>query len=176
MDPWSSRAAAAAADLPVSCTPADEQTALPLAFENSFSNSGNPRLPNGGASCERLPDSLEYIARLEAKLGSLRAGTCRQQQQSKEAAIARLLRADSRQLLHGLGGQEEDLALEEAVETSLLLRHISPEQPLTRGETVTLVTADQLDQLRQQLEQQLEEESNHQQQHHQEENNHHQQL
>jgi hypothetical protein len=109
-----------------------------------------------------LPDSVEYLARLEAKLAGLRAGSCRKQQSSKEAVIARLLLSDnSCQPSRGL--DEEDLVLEEAVvEASLLLRRINPEQPLNRGEVVSLVRADQLDQLRQQqlAEEEEEEEQN----------------
>jgi hypothetical protein len=120
-----------------------------LGFDSSFSCGGlSPTCgdggPAGGLACERLPDSEEYIARLEVKLGRLRAGLSRQQQHHKEDIIAALLTSDSRQvLLHGLGN--EDLALEEAVETSQLVRQVIPQQPVTRGETVPLVTADQLD-------------------------------
>lgn len=159
MDPWTS----AAAD----CTggPAGGCRAVSsAAFEDSFvCGAGDSPLSDTHAVNldDRLPDSLAYIARLEGRLASLRAGSssCRQHH-SKEVVIGRLLRADSRQLVHRGLLEEEDLALEEAVETSLLLRHLSPEQPVTRGETVQLVTADQLE--LQQQRQQLEEETDRQ--------------
>lgn len=166
MDPWTTSPVAAAVDSAggeFSFTASNLATPQPSGFENSFLTFENVK-DHGAeiatapqAVCPRLPDSVEYVARLEAKLSALRvrpagggkSSSCRQQQLGKEAAIASLLRSDSRQLLlHGLGGTAsaaEDLDLEEAVAINTLLRHISPQQPVTRGETVHLVTADQLD-------------------------------
>jgi Coiled-coil domain containing 32 len=151
MDPWTSPTALAPASTVAAADNSTQTVTTILGFENSFSS----RSSSENAGCDRLPDSVEYLARLEARLAGLRAGSgghsrsCRQQQNSnKEAVIARLLlRSDSCQLSAAL---DEDLVLEEAVEASLLLRRIAPEQPLNRGEVVSLVAADQLDQLRQQ--------------------------
>ncbi len=151
MDPWP---ASPVSDVP--SVSAGAPTDARLGFEDFFScgETKTKGIEDGGTvslrlACEeRLPDSVEYLARLEAKLNSLRAGnsSCRQQQQSKEAVIASLLRSESSQvLLHGLVLEEEERVLEETVESNPVLRHICPAQPLTRGETVHLVTADELD-------------------------------
>ena len=135
-----------------------------LSFENSFQphqrhqEQGEPVSGQGSVLFEKLPDSDEYLARLESRLQRLQSGRSKKAKSSvvskqqdlvtdlstaKEDALCRLIRSESQQL-RGIDNGDDDSFLEEEVSTNVLYRRLVPEQPLTRGEKVILVAADQL--------------------------------
>jgi len=93
---------------------------------------------------EKLPDSDDYLRVLEKKLKAIEAKKGQKPSlQCKEEILGNLIRSESKQILGILS--ETDLQLDREIQPNLLLRQLAPKQPLTVGETVHLVSADQLD-------------------------------
>lgn len=101
-------------------------------------------LDGNGKRFEKLPDSEEYLKCLEGKLKKLevKKGLVNHKQ-SKEEILGNLIRSDSKQILGILS--ESDFDLDREIQSNLLVRQLAPKQPLTVGETVRLIEADQLD-------------------------------
>jgi len=93
---------------------------------------------------EKLSDSQEYLKCLEAKLKKLEVKKgLNNHTQNKEEILGNLIRSDSKQILGILS--DSDIDLDREIQSNLLVRQLAPKQPLTVGETVHLVKADQLD-------------------------------
>lgn len=129
MDPWGVRSV-------------DENSERNIVAENTFQDSFLDKYAN---QFEKLPDSEEYLKILEDKLKSLNKKKAQQGNsgQVKQDILASLLRSESRQIVGIL--DNVDLDLDRGVNTNLVVRQLLPKQPLTIGETVRLVDADQLD-------------------------------
>ena len=95
---------------------------------------------------EKLPDTKDYLARLESKLqglGVVRDSSRRREEaalvleleQGKEAALSQLVRSET-------SSREE---VEEEVRVGRIVRRLVPEQALTQGEKVRLTRADHLE-------------------------------
>jgi len=123
MDPWGVRSV-------------DENSERNIVAENTFQDS---------FLFEKLPDSEEYLKILEDKLKRLNKKKAQQGNsgQVKQDILASLLRSESRQIVAIL--DNVDIDLDRGVNTNLVVRQLLPKQPLTIGETVRLVDADQLD-------------------------------
>jgi len=121
MDPWG-------------LTSVDDNSAPKIEADNAFDDS---------FLFEKLPDSEEYLKLLEDKLKRLANKKAQKNSEAKQDILANLLRSDSRQLAGILCNA--DLELDRGVNTNLVVRQLLPKQPLTVGETVRLVDADQLD-------------------------------
>jgi len=129
MDPWNVNAPRGTSDN--NTHPAN------YGFQDSFLGENDKKF-------ERLPDSEEYLKCLEGKLKTLEAKKgLRSCQQNKEEILGKLIRSESKQILGILS--ESDIELDREIQPSLLLRQLAPKQPLTVGETVHLIKADQLD-------------------------------
>lgn len=112
--------------------------------ENSERKFGAANAFQDSFLCEKLPDSEEYLKILEGKLKSLDKKKGQQSLgQAKQDILASLLRSESRQIVGIL--DSADLELDRGVSSNLVVRQLLPKQPLTLGETVRLVDADQLD-------------------------------
>lgn len=138
MDPWCENSSSG------SGSPGAGKSSQELVFESSFNTSlttVRPSPDDNGEIFEKLPDSAEYLTRLEAKLRNLPQKKTRQDH--KEQILSNLIRSESKQILGILSSA--DLELDREIESSSVLRQLVPQQPLTHGETVHLVTADQLD-------------------------------
>lgn len=136
MDPWGATNYSEKADI----------AAPDNAFKDSFvlGSSTAAVLPQDGNKFEKLPDSEEYLSRLENRLKALDKNKNRQDSQfAKEQILANLIRSESKQILGIL--TDADVSLDREIETSQVLRQIVPKQPLTVGETVRLVESDHLD-------------------------------
>uniref|UniRef100_A0A2M4CGY6 Uncharacterized protein n=1 Tax=Anopheles darlingi TaxID=43151 RepID=A0A2M4CGY6_ANODA len=111
-----------------------------LEFEDNFDPHPplNPREPQDN----RLPDSDNYLAALEKRLDRLKHNpSVLQQLADRREACMRSLLTGSVTLR-----SEEELALDEPVVNSELLRFIQPVQALSQAEIVRLVQHDQLQQ------------------------------
>ncbi|XP_022917041.1 coiled-coil domain-containing protein 32 [Onthophagus taurus] len=89
---------------------------------------------------EKLPDSDQYLASLEAKLHKIKTDqdVIKQLQQKREECMNQLLNNTQY-------SEDVDLELDEPIESSTVLRAITPQkQALTQGEIVELVKYDQL--------------------------------
>ena len=123
----------------------------PAAVAAADDHPGFTRSPQGddnGAFFQKLPDSDEYLKRLEARLELIqrKGGSDKKPSfaQNKEQILGNLLRSESKQVLGILS--DSDISLDRELVTNPLLRQLVPRQPITIGETVKLLEADQLDQ------------------------------
>ena len=123
----------------------------PAAVAAADDHAGFTRSPQGddnGAFFQKLPDSDEYLKRLEARLELIqrKGGSDKKPSfaQNKEQILGNLLRSESKQVLGILS--DSDISLDRELVTNPLLRQLVPRQPITIGETVKLLEADQLDQ------------------------------
>ena len=130
-------------------------------FENSFISEPCHHGSSGPVIFEKLPDTKDYLARLEGKLqglGGVRDSSRRsgrreeaalvlELEQGKEAALSQLVRCET-------SSREE---VEEEVRVGRIVRRLVPEQALTQGEKVRLTRADHLE--KEQEEQQKEEDT-----------------
>lgn len=158
MDPWTPPPSSRAPGTPDGdlSTPRLQVDAAPPGFENSFLSDDchDSRLPvNTNIQFEKLPDSAEYLARLEGKLRKVRGGGGARPGARQEAGLVAEVRggreAAIHQLLAGEGGlvrSQEEVAEEQEVRSNYLTRRILPQQPITRGEQVELTRADALEQ------------------------------
>jgi len=138
MDPWDATNYSEKADLATAT--------VDNAFKDSFvlGSSTAAVHPQDGNKFEKLPDSQEYLSRLENRLKALERKKSKQDSQlAKEQILGNLIRSESKQILGIL--TDSDINLDREVETNLVLRQLVPKQPLTVGETVRLVESDQLD-------------------------------
>ena len=133
-----------------------------LGFENSFISDGDfsegnqALVKNTPVIFEKLPDSEEYLAKLEAKLGKLKIGSNlakgkaskRKEEEglvlelraAREAALVQLVNRGE----HQEGRSEEEISGEKEVTTNYLTRRLQPVQPVTEGEVVELTKSDSL--------------------------------
>lgn len=128
-----------------------------LQFENSFL-SGHSQKSENLICFEKLPDSAEYLSRLEAKLGKLQGAregkvVLRNSSRSaetdlveglseaRESALAALVNCDT----SVWGRTGEEVEEEQEVRTGYIARRLVPQQPLTQGEQVVLTRADHLE-------------------------------
>lgn len=129
-----------------------EQRQEELKFESSFipDTHGCDR---ESVKFEKLPDSENYLERLEKKLVKVKGGAggrrreeaCLVQElrEGKETALAQLV----------LGEAREEEEQEQEVRPGYLVRRLVPQQPLTQGEQQVLTGADHLERLQEQQEQ-----------------------
>lgn len=110
-------------------------------FEDSFNNTvtGVKPTDNNVGKFEKLLDSEEYLKLLDTKLKNLKKSAARP---DKEQILSNLIRSESKHIVGILSST--DLELDQEVHSSGVLRQLVPQQPLTVGETVHLVNADQL--------------------------------
>lgn len=141
MDPWCENSSAGSRSLGTVGSPRE------LFFESSFNSNitttARPSTVNNAEVFEKLPDSAEYLNRLEVKLKNLSQKKSSQRQDRKEQILSNLIRSESKQIVGILSSA--DLELDREIESNNVLRQLVPQQPLTHGETVHLVTSDQLD-------------------------------
>ncbi|XP_058793419.1 uncharacterized protein LOC131665518 [Phymastichus coffea] len=103
-------------------------------FEDSFV------LQSFREELEKLPDSEEYLARLQSRLEALKGGTSKRDlinslSIAKEECIARLI----------TGGHNLEISEEQELAANPVIRHIAPHlQALTANELVHLLKADVL--------------------------------
>jgi len=126
-------------------------------FEDSF-------LPYAGqqpSELTKLPDSQEYLERLEKKLEKLQGRTSLSSERggnsserarllaglslARESVVADLLGSDA---------ESEVRDLERAVETNLVVRRLLPQQPVNREEVLELVREDTLQRGEEELQEQ----------------------
>ena len=165
MDPWQETTS-------INTPTATERTGagpveLLLAFENSFISESdffdtatrNQALINKTpVSFEKLPDSEEYLARLEAKLGKFGVGgnlakgkAVGSRRKEEEGLVLELSAAREAALVQFVGEQggtegrsEEEISGEREVTTNYIARRLQPVQPVTEGEVVVLTKSDSL--------------------------------
>ena len=176
MDPWLLPAPAASSDqedtgIDTSAPWGQLQGGQPPSqrreFENSFISEPCHHGSSGPVIFEKLPDTKDYLARLESKLqglGGVRDSSRRsgrreeaalvlELEQGKEAALSQLVRSET-------SSREE---VEEEVRVGRIVRRLVPEQALTQGEKVRLTRADHLEKEQEKKEQEQQEEKEEQQ-------------
>ena len=159
MDPWVSSAAAETQK------PDSVDSGLPTAaFENNFVSNTSEKV-----IFERLPDSEEYLKKLESKLEKLTSTGRKYSEESKkfrQTLVEDLSKVREDTLANfvtncdsedGQSGAEIDL--ERSVSVNPVIRRLVPEQPITVGEQVVLTHADKLN-IQSELEEEKEEGDN----------------
>ena len=166
MDPWQATTSINT-PTPTERTEGAGPVELLLGFENSFisdSDSFDAATRNQAlihktpVSFEKLPDSEEYLARLETKLGKLRVGgnlgkgkAIGSRRKEEEGLVLELSAAREAALVQFVGEQggtegrsEEEISGEREVTTNYIARRLQPVQPVTEGEVVVLTKSDSL--------------------------------
>jgi len=126
-----------------------------LQFESSFI-SDFPKYESL-ITFEKLPDSADYLARLEAKLGKLQtksdrrnlggsrrvteSGLVQELEQAKQAALSELVSREG----SVAGRSDQEVQEDREVRTGYIVRRLLPEQPVCQGEKVELTKADHLE-------------------------------
>ena len=167
MDPWQATTSINT-PTPTERTEGAGPVELLLGFENSFISDSSDffdtatrsqaLIDKTPVSFEKLPDSEEYLAKLEAKLGKLRVGgdlvkgkAIGSRRKEEEGLVLELSAAREAALVQFVGEQggtegrsEEEISGEREVTTNYIARRLQPVQPVTEGEVVVLTKSDSL--------------------------------